>query len=320
MRTSLASPHRRILLGTLACCLLASEVAAQAPLLGSPTAPTSPNWLPSDPLMASPAETFGGAVPQLWTWQLLPDHLLYRSYLAAPGEARLSSNWLYDTDQGWIWDFTIGARVGLLRFGSPPGAQPEGWQLDLQGAALPRLNLEENYDLDSVDFTVGLPLTWRQGPWQTKLELRHLSSHLGDEFLLRNPGYPRLNYVRDSIVLGGGYFPVPDVRLYGEADYAFNTDGISDPWHFQFGFEYSPLPVVEWLGWHGMPFIGANGQLRQECDFGGGVNVMAGWQLRGPASGRLLRFGLQYYNGKSLQYSFFDEHEELLGFGLWYDY
>lgn len=305
------------MVAVLAIVVPATSVIGQVPAVVDPTL-TFPNGPAQQQWLTVPPEAAFAA--PLWTWQLLPDDLLYRSYAAAPGEARLSSNWLYDTDQGWLWDFTIGARVGLLRFGSPPGARPEGWQLDLQGAALPRLNLEENYDLDAVDFTVGLPLTWRQGPYQAKLEVRHLSAHLGDEFLLRNPGFPRLNYVRDSIVLGGGYFPHPDLRLYGEADYAFNTGAISDEWHFQFGAEYSPEPVVEWSGWNGMPFAGVNGQLRQECEFGGGLNVLAGWQLRGPDSGRLLRLGLQYYNGKSLQYSFFDEHEELLGVGLWYDY
>src|SRR5262245_6411444 len=143
---SRASTHRATLLVAVAFCLLVSKVAAQAPPDGSPFVQTSPNWLPNDPVLATPPDVLAGGVPQLWTWQLLPDQLLYRSYLAAPGEARLSSAWLYDTDHGWIWDFTIGARVGLLRFGSPPGAAPEGWQLDLQGAALPRLNLEQNYD------------------------------------------------------------------------------------------------------------------------------------------------------------------------------
>jgi hypothetical protein len=69
-----------------------------------------------------------------------------------------------------------------------------------------------------------------------------------------------------------------------------------------------------------MPFLAVNGELREEVDFGGGVNAMAGWQLTGPQSRRTLRFGLQYYNGKSLQFSFFDQHEELFGLGIWYDY
>jgi len=282
-------------------------------------------WWSGDPIPVGA----GSAVPPTdvmspalrpWTWQLLPDGVLYRSYQGGPREPRLASAWLYDSDAGWLWDLTAGSRVGLLRYGSQPGDAPGGWELSLQGAAFPRLNIDQNFDLDAVDFEVGMPLTWRDGPWQGKLEIRHLSSHLGDEFLIHNPSYPRLNYVRDSVVFGGGYWATPDTLLYLEANYAFNRDGGAEPWHFQFGVDYSPHPVANWLGWHGMPFLALNGELREEVDFGGGFNAMAGWQLTGPESRRTLRFGMQYYNGKSLQFSFFDRHEELFGVGIWYDY
>jgi len=68
-----------------------------------------------------------------------------------------------------------------------------------------------------------------------------------------------------------------------------------------------------------VPFFAINGNLREEFDFSGGVNVVAGWQFHNSIR-RRLRFGVQYYNGKSLQYSFFNEHEELIGFGIWYDF
>lgn len=285
---------------------------AQGVPLTVPGSPFPEVYEPGAPFIPSPAAN--------WTWTLLPEDLLYDSYLAAPRDPRMGSAWLYDPDQGWYWDLEIGARAGLLRYGSPPGSNAEGWQLDVWGAALPRLNLDQNYDLDAADFYAGLPLTWSEGPWQAKFELRHLSSHVGDEYLLRNPGFMRRNYVRDSIVFGGGYFPTPDIRLYGEADYAFRRGGGAEPWHLRFGVDYSPQPALDWLGWYGMPFLAVGGELREEVDFGGGVNAVAGWQFRGPESRKLLRVGLQYYNGKSLQFSFFDTHEELIGLGIWYDY
>ncbi|RME24993.1 MAG: DUF1207 domain-containing protein, partial [Candidatus Zixiibacteriota bacterium] len=57
-----------------------------------------------------------------------------------------------------------------------------------------------------------------------------------------------------------------------------------------------------------------------EVRYGGGLNVLFGWQWRTGSSGRRLRIGGQYYTGKSLQYSFFETNEELLGFGIWYDF
>ena len=326
MRRLLRSFQRVTVRAGLLFLVLVQAVSAQGsgaadpflvPAAGAESAVASTlpgSWFPGSPPVFSPVAT----VP--WTWQLLPDDLVYRSYLGSPRDARLTSAWLHESDAGWLWELQVGTRVGLLRFGTPDGAPPEGWQIDIQGAAFPRLNMEHDNDLDAVDFEVGVPITWRQGPLQTKVELRHISAHVGDEFLERNPGFMRVNYVRDSVVLGAGAFPTPDVRLYAEADYAFNTDGGADPWHFVFGVDYSPSPVVEWLGWHGTPFAAVNGELREEADFGGGVNTIAGWQFRGPASDRLFRVGVQYYNGKSLQFSFFDEHEELFGAAIWYDY
>ena len=98
--------------------------------------------------------------------------------------------------------------------------------------------------------------------------------------------------------------------------WAFNTDGGAKPWCVQFGADLStPEPTSPC----GAPFLAINGRLRQEFDFGGNLTVQAGWQWRTPV-GRLLRTGVQYFTGKTDQYEFLGEHEELVGIGLWYDY
>jgi hypothetical protein len=135
--------------------------------------------------------------------------------------------------------------------------------------------------------------------------------------MMRKPGFKRINYVRDAVFFGLGYYLTDDVRLYGEVGYAFRTDGGAEPLEFQFGADYSPALDD---GLRGAPFAAFNVHLREEVDYGGGVNVMAGWRWKGPASGSTIRAGVQYYNGKKIQYAFFREHEELIGFGLWYDY
>lgn len=256
-----------------------------------------------------------------WGWSILPKELLYKSYLGGPREPRMGQGTLYLKGVGWIWALEAGGRVGLVRYGSGPGEPPEGWQLDIWGAAFPRLNFNEGTELDAVDFKVGIPLTWSQGPYQLKFEWNHISSHLGDEFMLRNPGFVRIDYLRDAFVLGGGYFVNPDLRLYADAEYAYNTNGGSEPWHFQFGVDYSPAqaPAYEQVR-HPQPFFAINGNLREEANFSGGVNVVAGLQWRGVESDALFRMGLQYYQGQSLQLEFIDDYEELIGVGIWYDF
>jgi hypothetical protein len=252
-----------------------------------------------------------------WTWQVAPLGLVYRSYLAGVKEPRLATVWFHEKNRGWLWDSTLGGRVGLLRYGTRTAVRPDGWQLDVEAAAFPRLDPNEDRDLVASDFRAGIPLTYGDGPYRVKFAYYHLSSHLGDELLLKNPDTIRLNFTRDVLVWGHSYYLTDDWRIYGEVGWAFYDDGGAEPWEFQFGLEYSPLRPS---GLHSAPFLALNGHLRQELNFGGNFVLQAGWQWRATAGEQLIRTGLQYYNGGSPQSSFFRASEQQIGIGLWYDY
>lgn len=255
-----------------------------------------------------------------YSWQVLPDGLMYRSYQAGPREPRIGTTIIHNStfveNSQAIWDGTVGGRRGLIRYGSRDRINPEGWQVDIEGAALVRLNLDHERDVDASDFRFGVPVTWGEGKVRYKLAYYHLSSHLGDEFIGRNPGAMRVNYVRDALLLGASYYTNPKLRLYGEIGYAFYTSGGAEPLELQFGAEYSRPGCT---GIYGTPFFATNVHLREEIDFSGDWTTQAGWLWRG-ASGSVLRFGLHYVNGKSTQYQLFDTNEEQIGMGLWYDF
>lgn len=286
-------------------------VPAVVPYSYGPAAYAAPTVMEPyySPGMAVVAPTAG-----FWTWQMLPDGIIYQSYLAGTQEPRMAAVTYFEKDQGWIFEPTLGARVGIVRYGDTNERRPEGWQLDVEGAAFPRVNLEENWDLDSVDFRGGVPLTYGSGPWRTKFAYYHLSSHIGDEFLMRNPGFTRVNYTRDAIVLGESYYLNDDLRLYAEVGWAFRTRGGSEPWEFQFGVDYSPLRPG------GAPFFAVNGHLMEEVDFGGQFVTQLGWQWRSARNTRILRTGVHYLNGQSTQKQFFRTHDEQIGLGMWYDF
>ena len=253
-----------------------------------------------------------------WRWQLAPPGLIYRSYLAGVHEPRTSILAFHEGASRTIWDATIGGRGGILRFGTSDPLRPEGYQLDVYGAAIARLDVENRQDLDSTDYVFGFPLTYGFDQWQFKCGYAHISSHLGDELALREPGTlaQRVNYVRDSIVFGTSVFPNPVWRMYGEVGWSFHIGGGAQPWEMQFGTELS-LPGPTDL--RGTPFFALNGRMREEHDFGGDVTVQAGWLWRG-VTGQAIRLGAHYYNGKSSQYQFFETSEEQIGMGLWYDF
>lgn len=249
-----------------------------------------------------------------WELQFVPDSILYKSYLAGVHEPRLSATGYHLDGVGTTWAGMLGARVGILRYGTPGTAGAQGFQIDLEGGALARL--DSIRDLVATDFRFGVPLTFAIGNYQTKLAFYHLSSHLGDEFLLKT-GMPRINFARDVIVWGHSAYWTDALRLYAEIGYAVQTDDGAEPWEFQFGAEYSSRCCT---GPRGAPFAAFNTHLREEVNFGGEITVQAGWQWRGQTDGSLLRFGLQFYNGESSQYQFYDRFERQIGLGLWYDF
>lgn len=269
------------------------------------------------PLDASPDLLL--APPQLaasgWHWQHLPEDLIYGSYLAGVHEPRMGAVFFHDEEKGGLWDSALGGRIGLVRYGDNSGGMPQGWQWDVEAAAFPRLQLEEENDLASVDFRAGTALTWGWDSFQAKAAFYHLSSHLGDEFLLKNPTFTRVNYVRDALVLGGSWFLADCWRIYAEVGWGFHFKRPAEPWEFQFGLDYSPLHPRG----HG-PFFAVNAHLREEVNFGGSLAVQAGWKWQELPRGPILRIGLHYLNGESSQFQFWDDFEQQVGAGVWYDY
>ena len=263
-------------------------------------------------VVAAPANDF-------WCWQILPKGVIYHSYLAGVHEPRLGIVAERETNAGTsFWDGTLGGRVGVLRYGTPGWIMPQGWELDVEAAAMVRLTLDSIGDFETADYRYGVPLTYGIDNWQFKLAAYHLSSHLGDEFAIAHPGSlaNRINYVRNELVLGASYYPHPIMRLYGEVGWCFDFDGGSEPWEVQFGTELSrPGPT----GPGGTPFLAINANLREDVDWGGDLSTQAGWLWRDD-SGHVLRVGLHYFNGKSSQFQFFNNFEQQIGIGLWYDF
>lgn len=276
-----------------------------------------------DPVTYVDLDAYSGSLPENydsanedWYWQVLPDGVIYRSYLAGEKESRFSANIVYGEDDGWLWDAKMGTRVTILRFGPIDPIRPVGFAIEVDGSAQMRLDFSSNVDVRSGDYRGGIQAAFGTRRHQTRFGYYHLSSHVGDEFLLKNPGFTRLNYARDVIILGHSIYVTDAMRIYAEAGFAFSSD-VSQPWEFQFGYECAPPYAT---GPCGAPFYAINAHLREEVNFGGGLTVQIGWAWRGDDSDKLLRVGVQYYVGKSSQLSFYDDYEEQFGIGLWYDF
>ena len=174
--------------------------------------------------------------PSLWQWHIRPRGFVYDTYWASAAEPRLATHLIDVRHDGTFLDSHIGGRFGILRYG--PKDRPEGFQIDLLGGAKLRQNWGD-LDVLATDFRYDLIGTYGMGPHRFKLGFYHVSAHAGDEFLLENPGFERLNFFRDVLVAGYSYYPIPQARLYAEMGWAMDHE-ISEPWEFQFGIDLGP--------------------------------------------------------------------------------
>ena len=172
-------------------------------------------------------------------------------------------------------------------------------------------------DVESTDYRFGTEITAGEGPWAMKFGYFHVSSHVGDEYVIRNPTFQRINYVTESWVLGFSYTAADTVRVYGEMANSFSASGGAKRYQFQTGMEYTPIAKIPRFG---APFVAVNLDFRQSVNYDPATTAQVGWSFQGPDSDRRLRFGLQYANGPTSQFEFFRRREEYLGFGIWFDY
>jgi hypothetical protein len=100
----------------------------------------------------------------------------------------------------------------------------DGIQLSLAAAVFAQFDLgTESQDLLNADYVVGLPITMRRGWFSTRFRVYHQSSHLGDEYLLREPANRRnrenLAFEAVEWILS---VDASALRLYGGGEYLFD--------------------------------------------------------------------------------------------------
>ena len=258
---------------------------------------------------------------EAWTWQGLPQGVLYRAYFASNKESRLGIHFVHESEEKMdYWDPILGGRIPLIRFGNTSALYPEGFQLDVEGAALARLTLDNKRDLWGTDYRFGAPLTFRKGHWEAKFGYYHISSHLGDEKMEQvyqaTGEVKRRNYVRDCLMVGIAFRPDANWRFYFGFDYAFYTDDGAEPWQWELGAEYSPILMPNG---YGSPFMAVHLKWSEENNYDTYAAFEVGWQWK-TLYQQTFRTGLYLMAGPADQYQFYNRREKQIGYGFWYDF
>jgi hypothetical protein len=266
-----------------------------------------------EPVPETQPASSSGKLTRYTGW--LPPTKAFESLIADPKWPRFSASvQFYQSDEELN-------TVGSANFGATlPFYGWEGlgamWQVGLQAGVFSIFNLNANStDLVNSDFFVALPASVRTGPFSAQARVFHQSSHLGDEYLLRNR-VDRINLSFEGADLLLSWNFGDFLRLYGGGGGLFRTDPSDlEPWFVQGGFELtSPYPVFTELLY---PVAALDIQAAEGGDWDASYSARAGIEFRSAwLEGRRLQWLFEYFNGRSPNGQFFERHIEYFGTGL----
>lgn len=127
-------------------------------------------------------------------------------------------------------------------------------------------------DLINSDFRVGAPVAFGYRGWEARIELRHMSSHLGDDFVARfDPEFRQVSQDGFELILARRF--LRDLRLYAGGEWNFNLSSLDvvERGAGRWGLEFDP-------GWrdggrHVWPFAAADFRITSLTDEVAGTGV-----------------------------------------------
>lgn len=193
----------------------------------------------------------------------------------------------------------------------------------LQGAAWAIFDFDNKDDIAQIinaDYLVGPCLYYRSGKVSYRLRLYHTSSHLGDEFLLANPGVVRYNPSHEAIDLFASYDLNEAMRFYAGLGHVFRSDKnfSVQPLHTEFGTE---LRLFSWknpnIALLFQPFLAMHFRFWEDKRWRGDETYLLGLEIsRLDRLGRKLRFYLEYHDGYSLEGQFSRAKTSYISFNM----
>lgn len=162
----------------------------------------------------------------VWLEWLPGDPQLMRPFLADPRQVNYSGGWRFN-DKALVHNVipvSYGEAIPLLRLYN---LWP--WcgilQLELEGAVWAVFDpLHDSSPLMNADYYIGVPLTYAIPNWRFRLRGYHISSHIGDEFLLNHPHFRRLNPSAEYLDFFISHNLTREIRLYAGVGCILHAD------------------------------------------------------------------------------------------------
>lgn len=236
----------------------------------------------------------------------LPIHSQFRPLIADPRWPDFSAAYQYYlTDQFTnVNAVSMGETFGLVRYSLANG---DILELGIQGGIFAIFDLDSSsFDLVNADYLAAIPFTYATGNFSAMLRLLHQSSHLGDEYLLHNPGVTRINLSYEDVNLLASYEVNADLRLYGGVAYIFESTPDLRPWSLQAGGEYVARQFTLPLSLE--PVAAVDLQFHEEGGWAPNLSLRLGVQYPSPfAIARDAQLLWEFYDGKSPNGQFYTQ-------------
>lgn len=240
----------------------------------------------------------------------LPDDApLYRNMMADPRQICYSAGWRFNdrvTVKNGI-DVSFGDTVPFYRWLCIWGGQ---LQLGLDGAVWALFDpLHDSSPLIDADYYGGLGAQYARGDWSFRLRGYHISTHIGDEFLLDHPGFDRRNPSAEFIDFFASWDWTDQIRLYAGLGYVvaqdveFRIPRFWTEWGTEFrvhGFGFT-----SWCNQlYGEPILGMHFRYRSDYKHHLDQTYIVGYEIGKLTNGRKMRLFAEYHDGYSLEGQF----------------
>ena len=281
--------------------------------------------VPADEFQVPGDETVSATDKIILPTGLLPSGHLFKPLLADPRWAHFSAafrNYQNDNFDGKdIGSVSFGETIPFYR--ANIGETTAQWDVGIQAAVFSDFNLgAESSDLVNTDFIASLYSSMRIGQFSAFGRIYHQSSHLGDEFLLRQIGtkFERVNLSYEGLDLRLSYELPFGVRIYGGGGGLFHREPDDlKIWSAQYGVEFRSPWRMEFAAMR--PIIAVDLKNFEENKWNTDVSARAGVEFENlQVLGRKLQLLVEYFNGYSPSGQFYNDKVEYVGIGAHYHF
>jgi Protein of unknown function (DUF1207) len=188
----------------------------------------------------------------------------------------------------------------------------------------PHPDIAGGTELVNTDYYGGIPITYARNKWSFRLRGFHISSHLGDEFLINHPGFHRVNPSNEVIDFFVSYQAKDAIRLYAGPAFIVHSDPTFKwkPLYIEYGTE------VRFLGTkfvkqrlYGTLYLTLHFRNMQELDWNFDGTYRGGYEFsKLQGIGRKVRAYIEYHHGYSYEGQFSKMRDHYMQYNISYGF